>query len=260
MNQLVFIQNDDVLTDSITIAEMFDKRHDIVLRDIRNTISSLGRLSKSKEVEEMGIDMGVLKFVETYYTNQQNKQPYPKFLLNFDSFMLVTMSYTTQKAMLIKVKYINEFNYMKAELEKSKKPVSIEDLIIMQAQSVKELKAKMKIQDKQLQDHSEKLQVINHRVDNLDNVNISGDLQQRLNKMVKRYAWQNGLKINQAWKDFDQAFNTAYRTNLTARRNNYAEKHGFKEITRPQYLSLTNQLEDAIRVADKMLNTERKVI
>jgi len=80
MNQLVFIQNDDVLTDSITIAEMFDKRHDIVLRDIRNTISSLGRLSKSKEVEEMGIDMGVLKFVETYYTNQQNKQPYPNFL------------------------------------------------------------------------------------------------------------------------------------------------------------------------------------
>lgn len=140
------------------------------------------------------------------------------------------------------------------------KPQTIEDLIIMQAQSVKELKAKVEIQDKQLQEQSEKLQVINHRVDNLDNVNISGDLQQRLNKMVKRYAWQNGLKIIQAWKDFDQAFNTAYRTNLTARRNNYAKNHGFKGLTRPQYLSLTNQLEDAIRVADKMLNTERKVI
>mgnify|MGYP001063763676 CR=1 FL=1 len=130
MDQLVFVKNNEVLTDSITIAEMFEKRHDIVLRDIRNTMKSLSGLSKSKEVEELGIDMGILKFVETYYTNEQNKQPYPKFLLNFDSFMLVTMSYTTQNAMLVKVKYINEFNQMKEKLENSSKPKS--QLEIMQ--------------------------------------------------------------------------------------------------------------------------------
>ncbi|WP_277680353.1 Rha family transcriptional regulator [Gracilibacillus dipsosauri] len=122
MNQLVFIQNNEVVTDSIMIAEMFEKRHDIVLRDIRQTMNSVNELSNDENVKELGIDMGILKFVETQYTNKQNKQSYPKFLLNFDAFMLVTMSYTTQKAMLVKVKYINEFNRMQQELKKQNVP------------------------------------------------------------------------------------------------------------------------------------------
>nr|WP_250622204.1 Rha family transcriptional regulator [Bacillus subtilis] len=40
MNQLVFIEGDQVVTDSLTVAEVFGKRHDTVLRDIRNLDSS----------------------------------------------------------------------------------------------------------------------------------------------------------------------------------------------------------------------------
>src|SRR5699024_7304941 len=95
---------------------------------------------------------------------------------------------------------------------------------------------------------------LKHRVDNLDKIDPIGNEQQQFNKMIKRYAWDNGLIIATAWKHFDQAFNTSFRTNITHKRNNYAEKHGFKKLSRPQYLSLTGQLNDAIRVADKMLN------
>lgn len=126
-------------------------------------------------------------------------------------------------------------------------PVSIEDLIIMQAQSVKELKAKVAaIEDK--------VNAAHHRIDNLDKLDIIGDPQQRLNAMIRKYAVQNGLSFRRAWHEFRQAFNTAFRTNLTLLMEHYKFKHGLKELTIPQYLAAVGRLDDGIRVADKMLN------
>jgi phage anti-repressor protein len=117
----------------------------------------------------------------------------------------------------------------------------------------------MILQEKQIQQIKKENQTLKYRIENLDQIDTIGDLQQRLNKMVKRYAWNNGLNMGTAWKHFDQAFNTAFRTNLNQRKNNYVRKHGLKGLTRPQYLSVTNQLEDAIRVADKMLNQHQMI-
>lgn len=114
----------------------------------------------------------------------------------------------------------------------------------------------MVLHEKEINQMKQENETLRHRIDNLDRIDTNGDPQQRLNKMIKRFAWENGCNISKAWKLFDQSFNTAYRTNITHKRNNYAEKHGFKKLSRPQYLSLTDQLEDAIRVADKMLNSQ----
>lgn len=115
-------------------------------------------------------------------------------------------------------------------------------------------------QDKRVAALEKESQTLKHRMNNMDKIDPNGDEQQQLNKMIKKYAYGNGLVISTAWKHFDQSFNTAFRTNFTHRRNNYAEKHGFKKLTRPQYLSLTEQLDDAIRVADKMLNQTEKAV
>ena len=129
---------------------------------------------------------------------------------------------------------------------------SIEDLIIMQAQSVKELKARVaEIEERTITAH--------HRIDSLDALDIEGNLRQRLEKMVKRFAWKQGVYHSVAWHHFDQAYNTAYRTNLTMLRQNYCLKHGLKEITRPEYLERVGKLEDGIRVVDKLLNPREEV-
>lgn len=85
------------------IAEVFEKRHDIVLRDIRNVITDLnnGGLHKFEESN----------FIESYYKNSQNKKQ-PEYLLTKDGFTLLVMGYTGEKATRFKVAYIERFNQM----------------------------------------------------------------------------------------------------------------------------------------------------
>lgn len=95
---------------------------------------------------------------------------------------------------------------------------------------------------------------LNHRVDSLDLTNIEGTRRQRLEKMVRLYAYRNGIKYPDGWKAFDIAYNLAFHANLTALRQNYAFKRSLKTPpSRPEYFELTNGLDDAIRIADKML-------
>ena len=100
----------------------------------------------------------------------------------------------------------------------------------------------------------QKLEILGHRMEILDSIDTIGDPQQRLNAMVRRYAQQEGLAFPKAWRDFVQAYNTAYHTNLTMLKENYREKKGKKKMTYPEYLAQAEKLEDALRVADKMLN------
>ncbi len=134
------------------------------------------------------------------------------------------------------------------EVEKrSKQPRTQAELIYMLAQQ-------NVANEKRMIQLEQQVSTVNHRLDNIDRIDTVGDLQQRLNKMIRRYAHQERMPISNAWKAFTEAFNTAYKTNLKLKITNYKEKHGLKELTRPQYLSMTNQLEDAVRVADKLLN------
>ena len=233
MNQLQIVErNGKLLVDSREVAEMIDKEHAHLLRDIRNYLDILGKSN-----------FGLADFfIESYYNDKQGK-PRPHFFLTRKGCDMVANKLTGEKGVLFTATYVTKFE----EMEKKLQPQSIEDLIIMQAQSMKEIREKVEQQDKQLE-------TVNHRLDNIDKVDTIGDLQQRLNAMVRRYAQQEGIAFGLAWRDFRQAFNTAYRTNLTAKMNNYMAKHGLKSLTMPQYLSLTDSLKDAIRVADKMLN------
>lgn len=112
--------------------------------------------------------------------------------------------------------------------------------------------------DKKLQRIEDNVTTISHRVDSLDTANIEGDLRQRFEKMVSRYAWAAAIKYPEAWKRFDQAYNTAFRANLTALRHNFAERHGLRSVTRPEYFERVGQLPDAIRIADKMLASVKR--
>jgi prophage antirepressor-like protein len=131
---------------------------------------------------------------------------------------------------------------------------------VMEAQerAIAELKAEVTEVRAEADAVKEVATVLQHRVDNLDLTNIEGTPRQRLGKMVNRYSYQNGITYRSGWNEFVSRFNTAYKTNLTARIQNYTRANGLKkEPSVPEYLEAVNQLEDGIRVADKMLNQQR---
>lgn len=104
-SELVFIENNKVFTDSLKIAEVFQKGHDKVLRDIRN-------LKCSEEFR-------LANFGESTYQNKQGRLM-PSYIMTFDGFAMLAMGYTGEKAMQFKEMYIAEFNRTRKILESQK--------------------------------------------------------------------------------------------------------------------------------------------
>src|SRR5690625_2181964 len=111
MNELVFMNNDQIVTSSRNVARDFGKRHDHVIRDIERVIESLPNSGEAQDI-----------FYETYYRHPQNKQQYRMFLMNRDGFTLLVMGFTGSKAMEFKFKYINAFNDMEKQIQAQQKP------------------------------------------------------------------------------------------------------------------------------------------
>ncbi len=95
-------QNGKVVVSSRDIARVFGKRHDNVLKDVRE-------LKVSEE-------FGLLNFEESSYTNEQNKQQ-PEYLVTRDGFTILAMGYTGETAMRFKEAYIKAFNEMERKLQ-----------------------------------------------------------------------------------------------------------------------------------------------
>jgi Rha family phage regulatory protein len=82
---------------TLQVAETFEKRHDDVLKSIRNLdCSNVFRLRN---------------FAESSYLNEQKKKQ-PMFIMTKDGFMFLVMGYRGKKAAAFKEAYIQRFNDM----------------------------------------------------------------------------------------------------------------------------------------------------
>lgn len=97
-----------VMVSSRKLAEIFDKRHDHVLRDIQNIINDLPKIGERNSY-----------FSLSSYKDRGKK--YPEYLMNRDGFTLLAMGFSGKKAMAFKIAYINRFN----EMEKALKDLNI---------------------------------------------------------------------------------------------------------------------------------------
>lgn len=108
MKELVFVNNNnEVVTDSLMVAEVFGRRHHDVIRSI---------VKIQNELEEIGDFEGIRNFSYTSYDDSQNKQKYNKYNLTKDGFTLLVMGFTGSEALKFKTMYIKEFNRMEEEL------------------------------------------------------------------------------------------------------------------------------------------------
>ena len=134
MQQLVFVKNQHVVTDSLIIAEMFGKDHDKVVRDIEVQISKL--------IEANEQEFSSANFGESTYTNERGRT-YRKIILSEEGFTIVAMSYTTPEAMKMKVKFIQEFKRMREYIERQQQQVQdpVEVALERSLKNYREIKA-----------------------------------------------------------------------------------------------------------------------
>ena len=109
MNDIVYLKNDEAMTDSLTVAENFKRRHDDVVRSIEKLIER----NKEVETDDRTFSDISRQFIKTRYKDGSGRSQ-TKYLMNRDGFALLVMGFNGKKAHEWKLKYIYAFNSMES--------------------------------------------------------------------------------------------------------------------------------------------------
>lgn len=119
MNDLVIMHEQQAVTTSLVLAEVFEKKHQHVMEAIRKLTV------ENSTVKKM--------FVEDSYLNSRNQQQ-PMYYMNRDGFTLLAMGFTGSKAMKFKLKYIDAFNRMEEQIKSESQfrlPTNFDEMTLM---------------------------------------------------------------------------------------------------------------------------------
>ncbi|WP_275074996.1 Rha family transcriptional regulator [Providencia rettgeri] len=105
--EMVMASDGQVFTTSKKIADYFGKTHKNVLRKIKQTINDCPE------------EFAELNFEPADYIDK-NGDIKPMYKLSKDGYMLLVMSFTGKAAMLIKIKFIQAFNWMAEQINRWK--------------------------------------------------------------------------------------------------------------------------------------------
>lgn len=134
MESLVKVENNQIVTDSRSVAEHFGKEHAKVIRSIEEIVSETPKVASQK------------MFYKTTYKVEGNNKSYKMYLMNRDGFSLLVMGFTGAKALEWKLRYIEAFNAMEKKLKEA--PVAsylIDDEIERAKRWIEEQQEKRKI-------------------------------------------------------------------------------------------------------------------
>lgn len=144
MTDLVFKgQNDQVLTNSLLVAEKFGKRHADVIRSIDNILNTEDELLNAKMR---------LAFVSTTYEDSTGKSN-PAYIMNQKGFSILVMGWNGIKALKFKNEFYDAFEAMERSLKEIKTPQTYAEALRRLAD---EVEAKEQIQY-QLEQKAEQL-------------------------------------------------------------------------------------------------------
>ncbi|MFL2080366.1 Rha family transcriptional regulator [Latilactobacillus sakei] len=111
MSNLVIMKNQQAVTSSLQVAEVFEKEHKNVLRDI-----------STLDLDRLNFEQMFLEGTEPDSYGRNRKVIY----MNRDGFTLLAMGFTGKKALEFKLKYIEAFNQMEAQIKIDTKNLSPE--------------------------------------------------------------------------------------------------------------------------------------
>lgn len=237
--------------DSREVAEMVDKRHDNLVRDIDGYVSIMGH-SSNMRIDEF--------FIESSYSAGTGKS-YKCFLVTKKGCEMIANKMTGEKGVLFTAAYVTKFEAMENIIQNILPAELLNDPIIairyqqiQMSQRIQQVENDIDENKVQTAVALEKTEQLGKRIDLVAGVTLEGTPQQQLNTLVRRYAAQKRIQYDAAWNEFKQSFNNAFCTNLKTKRDNYMQRNGLKALTIPEYLTRTGQIDDALRVAKRMVD------
>ena len=167
--ELVIMQNQQAVTGSLQVAEIFEKNHQHILRDLDSL--------------KGGVQNWTDLFHEDSYTHPQNKQTYRQIFMNRDGFTLLAMGFTGQKALQFKLKYIEAFNKMEKHIKQQLDTSNLSPELQFMSSVVQSL-AKQELATKQLET----------KIDNISEIVAldSRDWRKKANSILRKIAFKQG--------------------------------------------------------------------
>lgn len=180
MKELVFKgESNQVLTNSLLVAEKFGKEHNKVIRDIQN-------LSCSDEFR-------AANFGVSSYISLQNKE-LPMYVMTKDGFSFLVMGYTGVKAGMFKEEYIKAFNKMEETIKNGgfNVPKSFREALLLAAEQQEVIENQQKqIEEKNAKIEADKPKVLFSEAVSASNKSI---LVRELAKLITQSGYQIGEK------------------------------------------------------------------
>lgn len=196
-NNLVFVNdNNEVVTDSLTVAGVFGKKHKNVIRDIHNLHNQLE-------------EKGKLNFEPISYNDSMNREQL-KYNLTKDGFTLLVMGFTGKQALQFKVKYIEEFNKMEQHIkdqQQAQPKTALDQIQQLLLEGTMELKEKVESLETFTKEGFGDIQK-----EFINKMTIDSQQQRIMQNTVEssvRYCWNNGTNHGRFTKR--QLFSKAHR-------------------------------------------------
>ncbi|KAF0339748.1 Rha family transcriptional regulator [Pediococcus acidilactici] len=212
MNELVIMKDQQAVTTSLQVAEVFGKRHDNILRDIENLKKDIlnfeEMFSEGTEPDSYGRDR------RTYFMNR-------------DGFTLLAMGFTGKKALGFKLKYIEAFNRMEKAIkeERIQLPKTPMEALKLMFEATEETNKKVDRIDSDV-DYLKN----NQRLDPTEYAYIS----KRISRKVYEYIDMHGLALSapqrsKLYKDINRGINevTGVKTRSQLRQKDFDKADEF---------------------------------
>lgn len=228
MKNLVQVVNGEAITDSLTVAEVFGKDHDKVVRDIKVQIDKL-------------FEAGMAEFSRANFggSNYEARgKIYHKFDLSEDAFALVAMSYNTPEAMRFKVQFLQEFKRIKEELQGKVKPLTEREQLMASMKLSLEMAEEFTVVKKDVDELKEKVDK-QMTLDYGQQLALSAAKNRRVEKLWDELPYNEFYDTKrklhaQAWKDLKFAFGVASYRDI--RQKDFQEAVNYVNAWRPRMI------------------------
>lgn len=232
------LQVKEILTlDSREVAEMVEKRHANLIRDIETYINYLTNSKMSS------LDF----FIPSTYIDGKGEER-PNYQITKKGCEFIAHKLTGQKGTLFTATYINRFHEMEQALKDKEQPLKIDSKFMYQiAEQLEEKEKRIAEQRKEIEHKTEVIKGVTDDIDVYTKRNI-------INKVV-RY---KGANFADRWNELYDRFREVHSIDLKARCHGYNLKQKKKKdkLSVIKYAEKCGYIDDLYKIALKLYETD----